>query len=118
MLFDALGLAPFSDTFWSSTRQGGNPWGDDTYEPNPDLQALMATLTTGPVAVSDKRGATNATLVDMTSDANGRILKPDAPLVPSAGPARTGVPWATRALGDLPLGHPSNEGPPFLSARV
>ena len=39
-----LGIAPFKDVFWSTSEQPQNPYKNDTYEPNPDLQILISTL--------------------------------------------------------------------------
>jgi hypothetical protein len=40
-------------------------------------------LSTGPVGISDKIGATNASLIMATCDASGRLLQPSKPLTPS-----------------------------------
>ena len=58
---DSLQIAPFKDNFWTTSVQPGNPYG--RVEPAPERQALIALLSTGPVAISDKLGATNASIV-------------------------------------------------------
>src|SRR4051794_9211130 len=60
----SLGLAPSKDTFWSISEQPGNLY--NFTEPNPELNALVASLSTGPVGTGDKIGFTNKTLVMMT----------------------------------------------------
>ena len=60
----ALGLAPFKDTFWTVPTQPGNQYGKDRYEAYHDLEALMATLSTGTVGISDKIGLANMTLIN------------------------------------------------------
>ncbi|CAH1776345.1 unnamed protein product, partial [Owenia fusiformis] len=73
----ALGLAPYKDTFWSTTKQPGNPYGKT--EPYPALNAVVSTLSTGPVGVGDMIGGTNKTLVMMSCNAEGLLLKPSKP---------------------------------------
>jgi hypothetical protein len=82
MLHSALGLQPSKDVFWSSASQPGCPYaaGAGCLERNPFLQALVATLSTGPVGIGDSIGGTNASLVMMTCRAgDGLLLKPDRP---------------------------------------
>ena len=50
----ALGLAPFKDTFWTSKVETGNPAYPNMTENYPELEAAVATLSTGIVAISDK----------------------------------------------------------------
>ena len=50
----ALGLAPFKDTFWTSKVENGNPAYPNMTENYPELEAVVATLSTGIVAISDK----------------------------------------------------------------
>ena len=76
----ALGLAPFKDTFWTVPQEPGNKYGDDRYEAFHDLEAVMATLSTGTVGISDKIGLTNMTLVNKSIRADGLVLKPSAPI--------------------------------------
>lgn len=48
-------------------------------EPNPELQTVVATWSTGPVSFGDKIGYTNVTLLQAVYMANGTILKPSRP---------------------------------------
>jgi len=82
MLFGAVGLAPFKDNFWSTQKQSANPWGPSCQEYNPELMAVVSTLSTGPVGPADKIGLLNASLVMQTCRADGLLLKPAQPLAP------------------------------------
>jgi len=73
----SLGLVPFKDVFWTTNQQPGNPY--NGYERNPQLQALVSSLSTGPVGFGDKIGYTNRTLIMQTCAADGRLLKADKP---------------------------------------
>ncbi|BFZ04181.1 hypothetical protein BsWGS_07220 [Bradybaena similaris] len=77
ILVDALNLAPFKDTFYTSERQPGDPYNGT--EPNTRLQALISTLSTGPVGPGDGIGYINKTLLMRCCDSNGLILKPAKP---------------------------------------
>lgn len=79
ILASALNLAPSKDTFWTTERQPGNPLYPDTREPYPLLEALVATLSTGPVGPGDKINDTDVLLMMMSCDGNGRLLKPSHP---------------------------------------
>ena len=48
-------------------------------EPYPELQAVVATLSTGPVGPSDKIGCSDAKLIMKSVNKDGLILKPDRP---------------------------------------
>ena len=54
MFANALNLAPFKDTFWTTSHQNGSQYRND--EKYPALQAAIATLSTGPVGPSDSIG--------------------------------------------------------------
>ena len=82
LLFYALGVAPYKDTWWSSSSQPGNIYAVG-YEPEPDLQALIAALSAGPVLPGDAIGRSNVTLINMTCRADGLLLKPDRPAFPT-----------------------------------
>ena len=61
MLAGALGLAPFKDTFWTSSVEPGAPYPPyNVTEPAPVLEALVSTLSTGPVGASDRIGCVRA----------------------------------------------------------
>lgn len=51
----------------------------DTREPYSLLEALVATLSTGPVGPGDKINDTDVLLTMMSCDGNGRLLKPSHP---------------------------------------
>ncbi|XP_046560808.1 uncharacterized protein LOC124269818 [Haliotis rubra] len=74
----ALGVAPFKDNFWTTSVQPGNPYHGAT-EPFTTLNSAIATLSTGPVGVSDMVGYMNKTLVMKSVNADGLILKPSRP---------------------------------------
>ena len=77
LLAYALGVAPFKDTFWTTSVQPGN--GYNGTEPAPQLQAALATLSTGPVYPGDKIGYTDAALLSASHRTDGLLLKPDRP---------------------------------------
>ena len=85
LLMWALGIRPSKDNFWTSNVTD-NPY-SVLHRMNPgsnvELNAITAALSTGPVGISDKIGATNATLIMHTCDAGGRLLQPNKPLTPS-----------------------------------
>ena len=77
LLAYALGVAPFKDTFWTVSVQPGNPYNGT--EPSPQLQAAVATLSTGPVYPADRVGYTDVGLLRASHRADGLLLKPDRP---------------------------------------
>ena len=59
MIIHALGILPFKDVFWSTSVQPGNPyeWADHKpVEACPEIEALVSSLSTGPVAFGDGIG--------------------------------------------------------------
>lgn len=84
----ALGVRPSKDIFWTNRPENcrGDPhtdphacgrWGAHTNPgSNAELNALVATLSTGPVGIADKAGDTNSTLVRRCIRSDGRILQP------------------------------------------
>ncbi|XP_055899050.1 uncharacterized protein LOC106071759 isoform X1 [Biomphalaria glabrata] len=78
MFVDALGVAPFKDTFWTTEVQPGSPYGNKT-EPQTRLNSLIATLSTGPVGPGDGIGFINTTVLMRCCDSEGRILQPSKP---------------------------------------
>lgn len=87
LLMWSLGIRPSKDNFWTSNVTD-NPYQKNSNTPknpgsNVELNTIVAVLSTGPVGISDKVGATNATLIMATCDANGRLLQPSKPLTPS-----------------------------------
>ncbi|XP_046547869.1 uncharacterized protein LOC124257772 [Haliotis rubra] len=73
----SIGIAPFKDNFWTTSVQPGN--GYNLSEPHTSLNAVVATLSTGPVGISDMVGGTNKTLTMKSVNADGLILKPSRP---------------------------------------
>lgn len=84
LLAAALGLAPSKDVFWSTSNQPGYPskYGKNISEMNPELEAVVSILTAGPVAVGDRYGYTNKSLLIMICSQNGKLLKPSWPAIP------------------------------------
>ncbi|KAK3600158.1 hypothetical protein CHS0354_012281 [Potamilus streckersoni] len=81
MFAHAIGLAPYKDTFWTTELQSGNPYGINRKEPYAALNAVVSTLSTGPVGPSDKIGATDVTMLMRCCNRDGLILKPSRPLM-------------------------------------
>jgi hypothetical protein len=80
LIFHALGLAPFKDTFRSdSSDQGCSQQHGDTPEQTPELEALVSALTTGPIGPGDRLGKSNHDLLLRTCMTDGRLLKADTP---------------------------------------
>jgi hypothetical protein len=63
----ALGLTPFKDVFFS----GGE---------HAEIEALLSVLSTGPVAVGDRLGRADASVIARTHRADGVLVKPDVPI--------------------------------------
>ena len=80
MLYGAIALAPFKDNFWTTSNNPGNNW--NVNESNPELMALVSSLSAGPVGPSDKIGLLNTTVVMQCSRADGVLLRPDEPMAP------------------------------------
>jgi hypothetical protein len=91
----AVGMLPYKDGFFSSQkqqwdhvsigttsagRQGSEWWGQQ--EPHPQLQAVVSSLSAGPVGICDCVNSSDATLIMQTAMANGTLLKPDRPAFP------------------------------------
>ncbi|XP_078489098.1 uncharacterized protein LOC100181073 isoform X2 [Ciona intestinalis] len=79
MFAHALYIAPYKDTFWTTTVQSGSPYGLST-EPNTALQAAISTLSKGPVGPSDGIGNTDRNLLMKCCRLDGLILKPSRPI--------------------------------------
>ncbi|UJR07070.1 hypothetical protein I4U23_011358 [Adineta vaga] len=80
MLVDAIGLAPFKDVFWSTSIEPDAPYKSNPKEILPEREALIATLSTGPVSPGDAINYTNRDLIMKCCRPDGLILKPDRPL--------------------------------------
>ena len=68
---------PHLSAYRTTTTQSGNVYGDS--EPAPAMEAAVATLSTGPVANSDRLDLINKTLLMRCCSTSGQILKPDRP---------------------------------------
>jgi len=71
----ALDLPAFKDVFLSSRE--GSGWDGD---PLAEVEALLASLCAGPVAIGDRRGRSDRALVMRTCREDGVLVKPDAPI--------------------------------------
>jgi hypothetical protein len=71
----ALGLNPFKDVLLSH-----GPTSLSDGEPYAEIEALLAALSTGPVAIGDQIGATERDIVMRTCRADGVLIKPDVPI--------------------------------------
>jgi len=79
LLAHAVGIAPSKDNYWSTPVQSGTHYGKDTKEPHSRLQSAVITLTNGPVAPSDKNGASDVDLIMRCCDSSGLMLSADRP---------------------------------------
>ena len=77
----AVAIAPTKDNYWSTDVQTGSAYGDHATikEPYNRLQAVVSTLSKGPVAPSDKIGRSDAKLIMRSCAADGRLLQGDKP---------------------------------------
>lgn len=90
------------DTFWTVTHQPAStsPYGNFS-EPNPALNAAVASLSLAQVAIGDAIGATNRTLVLRTCRQDGLVLRTARPATAidatfwTASAAPTGDVWST-----------------------
>lgn len=81
---------------------------------NGELNAIIATLSTGPVGPSDGAGNHNTTRIMRSCTADGRILQPEKPLTPIDATFLETLPAVSRGLNasavwtsfSHPLGHP------------
>ena len=80
LLSDALGIAPYKDTFWSTSEQPGSSYKPTPMEPLPEREIVLATLSTGPVGPSDGINFTNVERIMKCCRQDGLILKPDRPI--------------------------------------
>jgi hypothetical protein len=85
----AIGLRPSKDSFMTSNRSRPTTLGPPFVQQGvsnmmalPELNAIIAVFSTGPVGIADGVNATNATLVMSTCDSAGRLLQPDKPFTP------------------------------------
>jgi len=80
MFHHALGVFPFKDDFFSNNQTQTNCSGyPNCQEPYSWLKALVSTLSTGPVAPSDKIGYLDLQNLMQTCRSDGLLIKPDVP---------------------------------------
>ena len=93
LLAYALDLKPSKDNFWSTQVQPGNAFNNRTMERFSDMQAAIASLSSGPVQVSDGVGYSDRAVILRTCDDRGRLLQPSRPAsaVDAAFAAAAGV---------------------------
>ncbi|XP_048777200.2 uncharacterized protein LOC125681238 isoform X4 [Ostrea edulis] len=77
LLAYALGLAPSKDTFWTTEIQPGNRYRKS--EPYTRLNALVATLSTGPYGPSDMLGHMDFSLINKSCFSYGEMTRPAKP---------------------------------------
>ncbi|CAE7747552.1 unnamed protein product [Symbiodinium sp. CCMP2592] len=90
MFYWAIGILPFKDGFYSSNLQqvGGQVVGPETA---PNRAALMAVLSGAMVGPMDGIYLLNFTRVMSTCRADGKVLKPDLPIMPLESCFNAGV---------------------------
>ncbi len=81
MMLGALKLTPSKDNFWSSPLDQGTKRYGGHVETAPRLHAMVSTLSTGPVAPSDRVDLLDADLILKSCTSGGRLLRPDLPAV-------------------------------------
>ena len=91
LFYWAIGILPFKDGFYSSTNKqvGGQTVGP---EPNPDREALMATLSCAMVGPMDGINLLNKTRTMTACRSDGTVLKPDKPVSSTDWCFSNGVP--------------------------
>jgi hypothetical protein len=65
----ALGMWPYKDVFRSATS-----------DPHREVDALLATLSAGPVGIGDPLGAADPALIRRVARADGLLVRPDVPI--------------------------------------
>jgi hypothetical protein len=80
LLADALGMAPYKDTFWSTSNEPGSAYKPSAFEPLPEREIVLAVLSTGPVGPGDAINYTNEERIMKCCRQDGLILKPDRPI--------------------------------------
>ena len=85
LLFGATGIAPSKDTLWTNgTQPGSVKWTGVPYSSQPHvvLDAVLATLSLGPVGISDAFNWTDRGLIGQAfrSAGDGTLLRPSRPL--------------------------------------
>ena len=90
---------PSKDNFWTSDGQK-RQMGFDQSNPgtNGELNAILATMSTGPVGPSDGAGQHNTTRLMRTCTADGTILQPARPMTPIDATYRQAMSLSERQL--------------------
>ena len=81
----ALGIAPSKDSYWSEPISQYDPHYDfiwNTTETRNRLESVVASMSAGPVQISDRIGFTNRSLVMKCCREDGVILHPDVSAAP------------------------------------
>ncbi len=106
IFYAAIGIQPSKDDWWSTEFQPGSPYGDKPTEPNWQLQAIITTMSTGPVGPSDMiQNGTNASVVMQTCRAgDGLLLRPDRPMV-TVDSAFVAAVWGGNGWAPSPATH-------------
>ena len=78
IMMHALGLAPSKDNWWSTQFQSGfrERYANESSEPYSRLHSAAASLSNGPVILSDKIGVSDTALILRTCDSRGRLALP------------------------------------------
>eukprot|EP01050_Picozoa_sp_SAG11_P032362 SAG11_NODE_10491_length_828_cov_0.801097_1_plen_145_part_00 len=76
---------PRKDNFWTQRPESqilsGKPWAVGANPgKNCELNAIIATMSGGPVGIADKAGTTNKTIVLRSTRSDGLIMQPDRPI--------------------------------------
>eukprot|EP00054_Salpingoeca_dolichothecata_P014978 m.85361 g.85361 ORF g.85361 m.85361 type:complete len:885 (+) comp21264_c0_seq1:72-2726(+) len=79
VFYAALDIKPFMDVIWTTGDQP-NPYGQN--RDNVEFQAILATLSQGPLGIGDNIGYTNASLIARAARADGTLLHPSYPATP------------------------------------
>lgn len=77
-LISALGLCPFKDVFMTCKKDSGIV--DIDGDPNAELEACLAVMSTGPVGIGDRLTRTDPNLISKCCREDGLIVKPSAPM--------------------------------------
>ncbi|XP_072031493.1 uncharacterized protein [Amphiura filiformis] len=110
IMLHALAIRPFKDNFWTMSTQPDSPY-KGKMETNPQLQSVVATLSTGPVGPSDMLDHANATLIMRSCNTDGKLLQPSRPAMALSASIKTmafgmsnvnGIIWSTTS--DIPFG--------------
>ena len=99
VLFWAMGMRPSKDNFWSGDGQK-RQMGFDQSNPgtNGELNAILVTMSTGPVGPSDGAGQHNTARIMRTCAADGTILQPERPMLPIDATYRQALSTSERQL--------------------